>query len=135
MSGLRYAKFLILYQRRAKMNWWKWLLSALILLLTLSAAAIYSLLYLSLPDYNGALSSSINNTARLERDTLGYLSVHAANRNDAAFALGFAHAQERFFQMDLLRRNAAGELSALFGERALDADKSLRQHRFRSRTG
>ena len=84
------------------MNWWKWLLSVLVLLLTLSAAAIYSLLYLSLPDYNGTLSSSINNTARLERDALGYLSVHAANRNDAAFALGFAHAQERFFQMDIL---------------------------------
>ena len=115
------------------MNWWKWLLSALILLLTLSAAAIYSLLYLSLPDYNGALSSSINNTARLERDTLGYLSVHAANRNDAAFALGFAHAQERFFQMDILRRNAAGELAELFGERALNADKNLRKHRFRQR--
>lgn len=115
------------------MNWWKWLLSVLVLLLTLSAAAIYSLLYLSLPDYNGTLSSSINNTARLERDALGYLSVHAANRNDAAFALGFAHAQERFFQMDILRRNAAGELAELFGERALNADKNLRKHRFRQR--
>lgn len=115
------------------MNWWKWLLSALILLLTLSAAAIYTLLRLSLPAYDGQQAVDISATARLERDALGYLSVHAANRNDAAYALGFAHAQERFFQMDILRRNAAGELAELFGERALNADKNLRKHRFRYR--
>ncbi len=115
------------------MNWLKWLLNSVLVLLVLLAGTAYSLLYLSLPAYQGEQHSSIANSARLDRDALGYLSVHAANRNDAAFALGFAHAQERFFQMDLLRRNAAGELSALFGERALEADKTLRQHRFRSR--
>ena len=57
----------------------------------------------------------------------------AANRVDAAYALGFSHAQERYFQMDILRRNAAGELSALFGERAVETDKVRRQHRFRQR--
>lgn len=116
------------------MNWWKWTLSALALLLTLSAAVIYGALRLSLPVYDGEQKTSIDNTARLERDALGYLSIHAANRIDAAFALGFAHAQERFFQMDILRRNAAGELSALFGERALNTDKAQRQHRFRFRS-
>ena len=115
------------------MNWWKWILAILTLLLALAAAAIYAVLYLSLPSYDGTQPSSISNTARLERDALGYLSIHAANRSDAAFALGFAHAQERFFQMDILRRNAAGELAELFGKRALKADQALRQHRFRSR--
>ena len=115
------------------MNWWKWLLSALLALTGIITLAGYGVLYLSLPSYQGQHSTTISNSVRLDRDALGYLSIHAANRNDAAFALGFAHAQERFFQMDLLRRNAAGELSTLFGERALDADKSLRQHRFRSR--
>ena len=115
------------------MNWLKWLLGIVLLLLTLVGLTIYGYLHLSLPAYNGQQSTTIANTARLERDALGYLSVHAANRNDAAFALGFAHGQERFFQMDLLRRNAAGELAELFGERALDADKALRQHRFRAR--
>ena len=115
------------------MNWWKWLLSFIMLSLAAAAAMVFSILYFSLPAYDGEHSSSIGSTARLERDALGYLSIHAANRNDAAFALGFAHAQERFFQMDLLRRNAAGELAELFGERALDADKALRRHRFRQR--
>lgn len=113
------------------MNWWKWLLSLVALLVTATITTLYALLYLSLPAYEGEQRSGIANAARIERDALGYLSIHAANRNDAAFALGFSHAQERFFQMDLLRRSAAGELSALFGERAVSADKALRQHRFR----
>ncbi|MEO3865933.1 penicillin acylase family protein [Rheinheimera fenheensis] len=115
------------------MNWWKWLLSLVALLVTATITTLYALLYLSLPAYEGEHSSDIANAARLERDELGYLSIHAANRNDAAFALGFSHAQDRFFQMDLLRRSAAGELSALFGERAVSVDKALRQHRFRQR--
>ncbi len=115
------------------MNWWKWLLSLVTLIFAAATAVIFTLLYLSLPKYEGEQSAGIANAARLERDALGYLSIHAANRNDAAFALGFAHGQERFFQMDLLRRSAAGELSALFGERAVSTDKALRQHRFRQR--
>ena len=92
------------------MNWWKWLLSLIALMLTAATAVIFTLLYLSLPQYEGEQRSGIADAARLERDALGYLSIHAANRNDAAFALGFTHGQERFFQMDLLRRSAAGEL-------------------------
>jgi penicillin G amidase len=70
---------------------------------------------------------------RVDRDALGVPSVSAASAEDAARALGFLHAQERFFQMDLLRRQPAGELSELFGSRALDADRSFRRHRFRLR--
>ncbi|MDH3375119.1 MAG: penicillin acylase family protein, partial [Gammaproteobacteria bacterium] len=52
---------------------------------------------------------------------------------DLAFATGFAHAQDRFFQMDLIRRRSAGELSELFGGVAVESDKRLRFHRFRAR--
>ncbi|MGB5517106.1 MAG: penicillin acylase family protein [Gammaproteobacteria bacterium] len=69
----------------------------------------------------------------IERDDDGIPTITAVNRNDVAFATGFAHAQDRFFQMDLLRRQAAGELSEIIGERALEADKRLRFHRFRAR--
>jgi penicillin G amidase len=133
MRCLRYAKFLMLYQRNINMKWWQWGLALSGALSVLVAAAVYSVLFLSLPQYDGEQRSNISNNATLERDVLGYLTVHAANRTDAAFALGFAHAQERFFQMDLLRRNAAGELAELFGELALPADKILRQHQFRAR--
>ena len=50
-----------------------------------------------------------------------------------AYATGFVHAQERYFEMDLLRRSAAGELSALFGPLALARDKEVRVHRLRAR--
>ena len=115
------------------MNWLKWILAILLTLLLATSALIYSLLYLSLPAYEGELKADVTHSVRLDRDNLGYLSIHAANRHDVAYALGFSHAQERFFQMDLLRRNAAGELAELFGKRALPADKTLRQHRFRYR--
>ena len=69
----------------------------------------------------------------VERDSLGVPTVRAANRNDAARALGFLHAQDRFFQMDLLRRRSAGELSALVGAAALSVDRETRLHRFRYR--
>lgn len=66
------------------------------------------------------------------RDGLGVPTIEAQDRLDAARALGVLHAQERFFQMDLQRRQAAGELSALVGARALPADRTMRLHRFRS---
>lgn len=65
------------------------------------------------------------------RDRLGVPKIQAANREDVARALGFLHAQDRFFQMDLSRRLAAGELAALFGAGVLPVDKKNRIHRFR----
>ena len=70
---------------------------------------------------------------QVQRDALGVATVDAANEADAARALGFLHAQERYFEMDLLRRSAAGELSALFGPVAIDRDKVVRVHRLRAR--
>ena len=62
------------------------------------------------------------------------MTLHAANRGAIAdWALGYVHAQERFFEMDLLRRRAAGELAELFGAVALPADRVARAHRMRAR--
>ena len=52
---------------------------------------------------------------------------------DLAWALGYLHGQERFFQMDGQRRSAAGELSDLVGRAALRRDRTVRLHRFRHR--
>lgn len=65
-------------------------------------------------------------SVRIERDYLGIPSVHAKSRIDAARALGFLHGQERFFQMDLMRRSADGSLSELFGAAAFESDKQTR---------
>jgi penicillin G amidase len=108
-------------------------LLGLLALLLLMALALWLALRAGLPRYEGEARSAVSTAVALTRDERGYLSISAANRVDAARALGYSHGQERFFQMDLMRRNAAGELSALFGPRALPLDKARRLHRFRHR--
>ncbi|MEE4172922.1 MAG: penicillin acylase family protein [Xanthomonadales bacterium] len=88
----------------------------------------------SLPRLDGTVTATgLEAPVRLHRDAQGLLTVQGQNRADIAFGLGFAHAQDRFFQMDLQRRNAAGELAALFGDRAIAVDRTHRLHRFRAR--
>jgi len=95
---------------------------------------IYSEIESALPMLDGKQALfGLSATTIVERDIQGIATIKAKSRQDIAIATGFIHAQERFFQMDLLRRNAAGELSSLFGEQALDYDKTIRVHRFRDR--
>ena len=70
--------------------------------------------------------------ATIERDARGIPVITAASRADLAYATGYAHAQDRFFQMDLSRRLAAGELSELFGAVALKQDRRTRRFGFRA---
>src|SRR5437667_8321775 len=69
----------------------------------------------------------------IERDALGIPTIIASSRADVARGLGFVHAQDRFFQMDLARRRAAGELSELLGPAAVPIDKRTRMLRLRAR--
>ena len=88
----------------------------------------------SLPDIDGEVPvTGLVAAASIERDAAGIPTITARSRADLAYATGFAHGQDRFFQMDLIRRRGAGELSALFGEVAVEVDKRYRFHRFRSR--
>jgi penicillin G amidase len=87
----------------------------------------------SLPQLDGARQlPGLTAPVRITRDALGIPTVHAATRADAARATGFLHAQDRFFQMDLSRRRAAGELAALVGRGAVPLDRRIRIHRFRA---
>ena len=86
----------------------------------------------SLPQLSGSVVlTGLSAPVTVDRDDLGIPTITAASRIDGARALGFLHAQDRFFQMDLQRRQAAGELSALVGVRAVEADRAARVHRFR----
>lgn len=86
----------------------------------------------SLPAQEGSQSvPGLTSMVGVERDALGVPTITGATRADVARALGFVHAQERFFQMDLQRRQPAGELAALVGPRALEADARARIHRAR----
>lgn len=94
----------------------------------------YISLHLSLPKLTGELKTAkISSVTSIERDKLGTAVISGKNRQDVAFALGFAHGQDRFFQMDLLRRNSAGELSEIFGPIAVNLDKQRRFHQLRKR--
>lgn len=86
----------------------------------------------SLPQLDGtAAVPGLAAPVTINRDGFGVPTILAGSREDVARALGFLHAQDRFFQMDLQRRQPAGELSGLVGPRALDVDQEMRVHRFR----
>lgn len=75
--------------------------------------------------------SALQSPVTVERDARGVPTIDAKSRPDAAAALGYLHAQERFFQMDLARRSASGELAELIGRGAVSLDRRARIHRFR----
>lgn len=80
-----------------------------------------------LPNYSDEISiKGINEITEIFRDENGVPFIKAENDEDAAFALGFVHAQERMFQMDLVRRAGQGRLSEIFGEKTLKFDELFR---------
>jgi len=110
-----------------------WILLAILALLALLAAVALWEMQRSLPQVDGqARVPGLRTPVTISRDTLGTAVVKGANRLDVARGLGFVHAQERFFEMDLTRRSAAGELSELFGVVALERDRKRRAHRMRA---
>ena len=116
----------------------RWLLRAAVLLAALLGMALLTAwlaVRASLPPLEGrlevALPAGVAPLA-VARDAAGVVTVEAANLRDAAFGLGFAHGQDRFFQMDLSRRLAACELAALFGAAALAQDELARPFGFRA---
>ena len=87
----------------------------------------------SLPQLDGpATVAGLTAGVTIDRDGLGVPTITGVNRADVARALGWVHAQERFFQMDLMRRKAAGELAEVVGAAALGLDKAARMHGFRA---
>ena len=115
-------------------SWFKWFSVVALLLLAAIVVSLWLMLRASLPNIDGEIvAAGLTANVTIERDEAGIPTITADNRADLAYATGFAHGQDRFFQMDLIRRQAAGELSELFGEIALDVDKRSRFHRFRTR--
>ena len=98
------------------------------------AIAAWWMVRQSLPTLDGEFTAAgLESPVSIERDGQGMPTITATNRRDLAFATGFVHGQDRFFQMDLIRRQAAGELAEVFGTAALPVDRRYRFHRFRAR--
>src|SRR5690606_7765262 len=115
-------------------RWLRRLLLLVLALALLAALALWWLLRGSLPALDGEIAlAGLSAPATISRDKLGIVTIDAANEADALRALGYVHAQERYFEMDLMRRTAAGELAELFGAAALPVDRRHRVHRMRAR--
>src|SRR5919202_2883993 len=116
-----------------------WIRAALMILGVASiglglCAWIYAQLRSSRPRLDGTVAAQgLSAPVTVARDAQGVPTLTGRTRADLAWALGYLHAQERFFQMDGQRRSAAGELSDLVGRAALRRDRTVRLHRFRHR--
>ncbi|MES2150276.1 MAG: penicillin acylase family protein [Pseudomonadota bacterium] len=115
-------------------TWLKWIALGLLSLVLLALLGVWLYLHASLARLDGVQpAAGLSAPVTVARDAQGVPLISGANRADLAYATGFVHAQERYFQMDLLRRVGGGELAELFGARALPVDRSHRLHRFRAR--
>lgn len=87
----------------------------------------YLFLRTSLPDTAGRIVvPGLHGEVTIARDADGIPTITAQNDDDLSFGLGFAHAQDRLFQMELQRRYGAGRLAEIFGEAGLSVDKQMR---------
>jgi penicillin amidase len=92
-----------------------------------AAAAGYLYLRQSLPQTEGEVAlPGLEAQAEILRDRYGVPHIFARSERDAHFALGFAHAQDRLWQMEMNRRIGAGRLAEVLGAAALEADRFLR---------
>lgn len=108
----------------------KWVLRGLLALAALALLAgggawLYA--RTSLPKLNGAETlGGIGAKVEIVRDRQGVPHIFAESRADAYFGLGFVHAQDRLWQMELNRRVGSGRVAELVGATALDLDTFMR---------
>ncbi|SNR52888.1 penicillin acylase family protein [Paracoccus sediminis] len=109
----------------------RWLLRltiGLIVLLVLGAILAWYFAVRSLPDYDATLRvQGISAPVEIVRSTENVPHIFGQTDEDSFFALGLAHAQDRLFQMTLLRRAAQGRLSEVYGAGAFAADDLARR--------
>ena len=85
----------------------------------------------SLPPQEGQFTvPGLQNPVEVELDQYGIPTIRASHREDAYQALGYLHARDRLFQMDLLRRKMAGRLAEILGEKAVASDRQQRLYGF-----
>ena len=109
-------------------RWLVRLASALIVLGVAALALVYYFASRSLPDYDGTVQvAGISAPVEIVRDNANVPHIFGEADTDVFFGLGYAHAQDRLWQMTMLRRTVQGRLSELFGERTLRIDEVLRR--------
>jgi len=109
----------------------RWLIriaAALIVLIVVTVSTVYWLASRSLPDYTDNVTvRGITAPVEIVRDNANVPHIFGQSDRDVYFGLGFAHAQDRMWQMIMLRRTAQGRLSEVFGAPTLNIDKVMRR--------
>lgn len=111
-------------------NWKKniiGVLATILIILIVLSGITYLMLKNTLPKHDGEVKlEGLSAEVKVYRDNWGIPMIKAESDEDAAFAIGFVHAQERLFQMDMARRAGEGRLSEVLGSSTLTFDKMFR---------
>lgn len=106
--------------------------NVLIAIALLAAGVVfYWVFYRALPQTSGAIRTLVSQPVEVDRDSLGVPHIKARTLEDALFVQGYTVAEDRMWQMDSLRRLAAGELSEIVGAAGLESDRESRRLRMR----
>jgi penicillin amidase len=104
-----------------------WLFLAVLVVLALAAGYLYHVVHSALPQLDGQLQiSGLSGPVTVTRDAHGVPTIEAATLEDLFFAQGYVTAQDRLWQMDVMRRYASGELSEILGPATLKIDREQR---------
>ncbi|MDH5366891.1 MAG: penicillin acylase family protein [Cyclobacteriaceae bacterium] len=102
------------------------IISILIIVLAILIGG-YTYLQTIKPTYSGTLElQGLNEKTEIFFDDFGVPHIYAENEEGAYFALGYVHAQERLFQMEIISRLASGTLSEILGNKLIETDKLFR---------
>ena len=108
-------------------KWMTWILTTSFALILIAGGGAYYLASRSLPDYDMAHEvRGLSGPVEIVRDTHAIPHIFATNDADVMFGLGFSHAQDRLWQMTLMRRTVQGRLAEAFGVEALPVDEYMR---------
>ncbi len=109
------------------MKWIKRLLWMLLFVIIASVTGIYFFLKSLQPDYNAEVNMpGLKSEVEVLYDDYAIPHIYAQNEEDLWYALGYVHAQDRLFQMEVLRRVGDGRLAEIFGKEVVDVDKFFR---------
>ncbi len=109
-------------------QWLFRLTGGLVVLAVLTVLGVYYLASRSLPEYDKRLETNgVHAPVEIIRDNANVPHILGDTDQDVFFALGYAHAQDRLWQMVMLRRTVQGRLSEVFGTSTLDIDTLIRR--------
>ena len=106
-----------------RMRIFKKIIKIVVVLLVIASISLWLYARTFFPEYSGEVAlNNISNEVTVHYDDYGVPHINAQNQKDAYTALGYVHAQDRLWQMELIRRIAPGRLSEIFGEKLIETD-------------